>query len=126
MSPADERMRILKLVEEGRISAEEATRLIGAMGSASRPDGSAGGAGRAGGRWLRVRVTDSGSGATTVNVTVPLGLVRLAARYASRFVPEAAAVDVEEIVDAVRGGATGRLIDVYDGEDGTRVEVFVE
>jgi hypothetical protein len=124
MTPAEERMRILRLVEEGKISAEEATRLISAMGAGGSTQGPP--TGQRGPHWLRVRVTDSISGSTNVNVTVPLGLVRLALRYASRYVPDDAAVDVESVIEAVKSGVTGRLVDVYDGEDGTRVEVFVE
>jgi hypothetical protein len=124
----DERMRILKMVEEGKISASEGASLLGAMGS-SNPvrstdglDASAAG----GGKWLKIRVTDNFSGKTRVNVTLPIGLVHVALRVGSRFVPDREREVVDEIGKALSDGLTGRIVDVYDEADGERVEIFIE
>jgi len=35
-------------------------------------------------------------------------------------------VDMSEVMDALRNGMTGKIIDVMDDEDGEHVEIFVE
>jgi hypothetical protein len=124
----EERMRILKLVEEGKISPGEAARLLSAMDGdieATQVPMAAPAVG-VGGRWLKVRVTDTYSGHTKVNVNVPLVLVKMALGIGSRFVPEASGVDLNELRELVESGMTGKIVEVEDVEDGERVEVYVE
>ena len=63
MTTAEERMKILKMIQDGRITAEEGAKLLKALTSSSqkpkrqptvRPTGGA--------RWLRVRVTEMRNG----------------------------------------------------------------
>jgi len=81
MATAEERMRVLKMIEEGKISAKEGARLLGALGrsdeQARRQRGTAEAGGEGGGRWLRLRVSDTRSGKTRVNLTIPIGLVNM-------------------------------------------------
>jgi hypothetical protein len=124
---SDERMRILKMIEDGKVSASEGAQLLAAMSGPTRADSAEPAAVRTGGgRWLKVRVTDSYSGKTKVNVTLPLGLVNAALRLGGRFAPEHEREMIDEVSRAVRDGLTGRIVDVYDEEDGERVEVYVE
>ena len=37
MATSDERMKILKMIDEGKISAEEGAKLLAALSSGSRP-----------------------------------------------------------------------------------------
>jgi hypothetical protein len=73
-----------------------------------------------------VRVTDLHTGRHKVNVNVPLGWVGVGLRLGARYAPEVAGLDVAEILDQLRAGATGRLVDVEGLEDGERVEIFVD
>jgi hypothetical protein len=84
------------------------------------------GEGGGGGRWFRVRVTDVRSGQVKVNVSLPMGLINFGLKLGAKYIPENAGFDIEEIRQAVRGGMTGKIIEVEDTEDGERVEVFVE
>jgi len=123
MVTSEERMRVLRMVEEGVVTAEEGARLIQAMtGTAAdaRPEGHAADA-----RWLRVLVTDVASGRERVNLRVPARLVDLALRFGARFTPEDGP-DLEELMDAVHVGATGKVLDVVDDGQRQRVEVFLE
>jgi hypothetical protein len=123
----DERMRILKMVEEGRVSATEGAQLLAALGSPTRSEAAEAPVTRAGGaKWLKVRVTDTYTGKCKVNVTVPLGLVNAALRLGGRFVPDQEREMVDEVSRALHEGLTGRIVDVYDDEDGERVEVYIE
>ena len=128
MATAEERMRVLKMIEEGKISAKEGARLLGALGKsdeqARRQRGTAEAGGEGGGRWLRLRVSDTTSGKTRVNLTIPIGLVNMGLAVGARFVPDVAELDVEEIRDALRSGLNGKILEVHDEEE--LVEIFVE
>jgi hypothetical protein len=118
----DESQRILKLLEDRKITADEAARLLDALG-----DGGGAGAGSA--KFLKVRVYDKSSGHAKVNVTLPVGLVR----WGLQFMPESARiqlnehhVDFEQVVDALNQGFSGKLVDVESEEGNERVEVYLE
>jgi hypothetical protein len=123
MATKEERLKILKLVEDGKITAEEGTRLLAAMSKGDRKR-AAGGAQDA--RWLRVRVTDLSSGKPAVNLTLPMGLVNIGLRVGAKFAPDVDGMDLEQVADALRQGLTGKIIDVVDEEEGQRVEIYVE
>jgi hypothetical protein len=126
MSTADERLQILKMIEEGKISASEGAELLRALArdSGLRPPEPLMGASSP--RWFRVRVTDLATGKDKVNVNIPVGLVKVGMRMGARFAPEAEGVDLEELMEAVRGGAQGKLVDVVDDGEGEHIEIFVE
>ncbi len=128
MATAEERMRVLKMIEEGKITAKEGARLLGALGKndeqARRQRGSADSSADEGGRWLRLRVSDTRSGKTRVNLTIPIGLVNMGLAVGARFVPDVAELDVEEIRNALRSGLHGKILEVRDEEE--LVEIYVE
>jgi hypothetical protein len=124
MSTAEERMRILQMIQEGKVSAEEGARLLKALGSGGQkeppplPSRDP--------RLLRVRITDLNTGKSKVNVNIPMSLVNVGIKLGARFAPESAGVDYEEIVSAIKSGASGKLVDVEDAESGEHVEIWVE
>ena len=124
MTTSEERMRILKMIEEKQITAEEGAKLLEALratgGDASQREEAA----KA--RWLRVRVTDRSSGKLKVNVNIPVGLVDVGLKMGARFAPEMNGMDLNAIQAAIKGGMQGRIIEVDDEADNERVEVFVE
>ena len=128
MASAEERMQILKMIQEGKISAEEGAKLLQALGAGkadkratttTTPAGSDA-------RWFRVRVTDLASGKNKVNVNIPMGLVNVAIKMGARFAPNIEGANYDEMVQAIKSGASGKIIDVTDEQDGERVEIFVE
>jgi hypothetical protein len=123
MASSEERLKILKMVEEGRISPEEAARLLAAVSKAERRRASTT---TTEARWLRVRVTDMDSGKMAVNVNLPVSLVNVGLRMGARFVPEMEGVSMNELEDAIRRGVTGKIIDIVDEQERQRVEVYVE
>jgi hypothetical protein len=124
MVSADERMRILKMVEEGKITPEEGSKLLAALREGrkeARPPAPPRPPGKG---WLRVRVTDTATGRTKVNVNLPLGLIDAGMNIATQFAPD---VNFSQIADAVRSGEMqGKIVDVYDEDGGEHVEVFVD
>lgn len=128
MANSEERMKILKLIEEGKISADEGSKLLAALSDTRRgiptpprPPGVGGGA-----RWLRVRVTDVRTGRSKASVQIPLALVDAGMKIGAHFAPEVQGVDMSNVMEALRMGVTGKIIDVVDEEDGEHVEIFVE
>lgn len=125
-SVAEERAQILKMVGEGKITAEEGARLLKAVASNDRRGRPAGSGGAFRGRWLRVRVFNASTGQPKVNVNLPMGLVGIGLRLGAQFAPELADVDMEEVMAAIEEGAQGKIVEVEDAEDGERVEIFIE
>ncbi len=123
MATSEERMKILKMVQERKITAEEGAKLLGALGKAVERQGSLS---EGESRWLRVRITDLDSGKASVNVNLPLGLVNVGLKMGARFIPNMEGIQVEELAEALRQGMTGKIIDVVDEHEGQRVEVYVE
>jgi len=122
---SEERLKILQMLEDGRVSAEEASTLLRALEGGRRP--SPAGTTQAGRKqFLRVQVTDLASGSAKVNVTVPMGLVGAGLRMAQRFAPEFDGFDMQELEELLASGADGKLVEVVDQEDNERVEIYVE
>ncbi len=124
MTTAEERMRILQMIQEGKITAEEGARLLQAL-SKGRPAAPPPPPARDP-RMLRVRITDLNTGKTKVNVNIPMSLVNVGIKLGARFTPSSTDIDYDEIVEAIKAGASGRLVDVEDLESGEHVEVWVE
>ena len=121
---SEERARILQMVSENKIDAQEAARLLAAMNAPSASDVEPVRTGSA--RWFRVRVTDLGTGRTKVNVNLPLSLVKVGLRMGAHFAPEVEELDWDEVMQAIQDGAAGKLVEVEDMEDGEKVEVYVD
>jgi len=127
MANSEERMKILKLIEEGKISADEGSKLIAALSDSRRGPGLPRTPGMPGGaRMLRVRVTDTRTGRSKASVQIPLALVDAGMKIGAHFAPEVEGVDMANVMEALRMGVTGKIIDVVDEEDGEHVEIFVE
>jgi hypothetical protein len=125
MATNEERMKILRMIDDGKITAEEGARLLSTLSESrkvaarkptlrSNPSGA---------RWLKVRVTDTVTGKAKATVNLPLGLVDAGLNIASKYAPDVA---FDELVEAINAGAEGKIIDVYDEEDGEHVEIFIE
>lgn len=127
MSTVEERLKILKMIEDRKISAEEGAKLLAALSEGRRGLGlsssqRAGGSGRT----LRIRVTEVASGRSKASVQIPLDLIDAGMKIGAHFAPEVDGVDMTNLMEAIRSGMTGKIIDVIDDEDGEHVEIFVE
>ena len=131
MATSEERLKVLKMVQEGKITPEMAAELLKALdASAKKPvqDDASNVVfpGRDGGKFFRVRVTDTDTGRTRVNVRLPLGMVNAGVRMGMRFSPEVDGLDATKLAEALARGETGQIMDIYDDEDGEHVEVYIE
>jgi hypothetical protein len=134
----EERIKILQMVQDGKITPEDAAQLLEAIGSAGasgRPGPARGqqapnveeptGLGRKP-RFLRVRVTDTDSGRPRVNVRLPISMVTVGIKMGSKFAPQIEGMDAEQLMTIIEAGEIGQIVDVYDEDDGEHVEVFLE
>ena len=141
---SDSQKRILDLLAEKKISVDEAQRLLSLTEpdkdtGAGRPEESAGSGGKP--RYFRVQVQpEAGSGKESVNVRIPMALIRAGIKLTSLIPPEAMdkmngalhdkginfdvrnvkSEDIEELIEAL-----GDMeVDVESGRE--KVKVFVE
>ena len=129
MATTEERMRILKMIDEGKITAEDGAKLLSALSdSRNRSTAMSPGAGRMPGnaRWLRVKVTDVRSGRAKATVQIPISLMEAGMKIGAHFAPEVDGVDMDQLMDALKSGTMGKIVDVIDEEDGEHVEIYVE
>ncbi len=142
----DERMTILKMVEENKISAEQGAQLLGALGKpgetvplepaevenpgtvgegeSEQPEAAPKVETR--GRWFRVLISDTVTGKTRTSVKIPLGMVYWGLRVGSKYNARVAGIDLEELGQLLEAGEDGQIIEVIDEEDGEHVQIFVE
>jgi hypothetical protein len=122
--PEDAVERVLRLVGEGRLTAEEAGPILDALDAAqaggSRPAASAtdSSTGDSPARALRVEITERGR--TVVNLRVPLSLGRAAINR----VPGISELTSERIREAIAAGIKGPIVDIDD--EGDRVQISIE
>jgi len=124
---------VLRLLAEGRLTAEEAGPIIDALDDRSSPGrggsttpkgGATSGAGGTGidhgdapGRILRVQVTELGR--TVINLRIPLSLGRAAISQ----VPGISEATSDRIREAIEAGVKGSILEVDDAGDGVRISI---
>ena len=126
----EERLEVLRMLENGAITAEEAARLLDALDRTERippfapPEPGNGAPGRERATVVRIRVSDAASGRTRVNLALPLSLVDAGLGVVRRFAPDRL-TEAERIRQLVFSGIRGQVLDV-EGNAGERVQIIVE
>jgi hypothetical protein len=133
---SEERLEILRLVENQTISAEEAGRILEALDRSDRsqrvtqptapfypapplpPEQRVAQSGS-----VRIRITELSSGKARINLVLPYRLVDSGIKLAKRLAPEHM-LDGREIRRSIEEGYWGPLLDITDDEK--RVEIIVE
>lgn len=120
----EEKMQILKMVEEGKITIEEGVNLLNALETETTQSTN-----KSNAKWLKIKVHDPDED-SDVNITLPISFVNLGMKLAYKFSPELKETgldesDFKDIYEAIKNGAEGKLVDIK-GEDGEVVEITVE
>jgi hypothetical protein len=125
MATSEERLQILKMIEDGKISAAEGAELIRALDqSKQKEQPPLRGASQP--RWFRVRVTDTDNGRHKININIPIGLVNVGMKMGARFTSEIEGFNYEEIAEAIRTGKQGKIVDYNNHDESELVEIFIE
>jgi hypothetical protein len=124
----EEKMMILKMLQEGKISADEAARLLESLESGSKKEEikQADEPRKGEGKFFRVSITDTTTGKSRANIRMPLSVMGIGLKFGAHFSPQIDGVESEQLMEAIRNGQVGKVIDVYDDEDGEHVEIFIE
>lgn len=79
------------------------------------------------GKWFRIRVTDLKTGESKSCVKIPAGFANFGLKMAARYAADSVeGLDFNQLIEAMKDGEAGKLVDVEDEEKGERVEVFIE
>jgi hypothetical protein len=118
--PDDALDQVLRLVAEGRLTADEAGPILDALDARSRgtdDDPAPDRGGERTGRVLRIEVSDAGR--KVINLRVPLALGRAAISQ----VPGISEATSDRIREAIAAGIKGSIVEVEDGGDGVRISI---
>lgn len=121
MASSAERMTILRMVEQGKISAEDGARLLAALGGRKEAEQKPRASVFDSSRTLQVRVSDLSSNRQKMNVTLPVGLVQLILHW----LPASAKAQLDQVEAAIDAGSKGKLVEVVDRDAGVRVEIVL-
>lgn len=119
----EEKLRVLKLLEEKKISSSEAMELLEALGKGSPVPGDPKD------RVLRVRVYEEGGAEPKVNINIPLAWAKFMAPFIegkikAKLADKGCAIDLGKIQEAIDAHEPMRIVDVQDGGD--KVEIYIE
>lgn len=131
----EDKKRILKMIEEGKITAEEAIKLLDVLDSTEKCDGIVKSEvvedddffdlkndGK-GGKILFVRVKSNDG--SKVKINIPLEFIKIMGGIGSMYSNELEKynIDIEKLMNAIDNGFVGRLVDVESGNDKVVVEI---
>lgn len=119
----EEKMQILKMIEDGKVSSKDGLELLNALEDKERLPISKSS------KWLKIKVFEPDDN-TKVNVNIPLALVDVGLKMATKMSPDLKNsdlkdIDFNEIAELIKNGAEGKIVEV-ESDNGERVEIIVE
>lgn len=118
----DEVLNILKMVEEKKITADEADKLIAALEAKPSVKNTV----ISEGKYLRIKVDTPAS--DKVNLKIPMGVFAFVSRHLpkqARIALEEEDIDLEEIMEMIGEGKVGEVLDVETSE-GKKISIWIE
>ena len=133
-----EAKRILEMLEDKKITVEEAERLLSALGESEKKEK----AKKA--HWFKVRVFEGNQQKPKVKIDLPLGLVKVLAKMGMKFsgkIPKSVteklqekginidlenidSLDIDELIKEISSYGPLHIVDIEDGEN--KVEILIE
>ncbi|MFW5786718.1 MAG: SHOCT-like domain-containing protein [Halanaerobiales bacterium] len=118
---SDERLRILKMVEEGKIDVGEANKLLETLDSSNNKNSNK----KTKGRFVKIFVEENGE--EKVDISIPLVL----ARSFMKFIPNKAKkslndkdIDIDNVIEKLENDMEdGTLVNIKDGEDKVIIKI---
>lgn len=114
----NDKLRIFKMVENGRISAKEGIELLSSLekenGLQIRRNSNS---------MVKIKVkSDTGD---KINVSIPVSLLDVGLKMGGKYVDNIEGLDLRYVVEMIKSGVNGKILDI-ESEDGTIVEIIVE
>lgn len=124
---SSEKLQILTMVKENKITVDEGVRLLDAIEKSNQNMGEI--PYNYDAKWIKIKVLDSEDN-TKTNITLPVSLLSIGVKLAEKFSPEFKASgltqsDLDEIFAAIKSGVTGKIVDI-ETDKGEKVEVIIE
>lgn len=121
----EEKLKILKMLEEKKISSQEAMHLLETLENLEAKDAHE----KERSKTLKIRVYEGNLTEPKVNVNIPLGWFKLikpliAGKIKEKFKEKGYDIDMEKIYDSIQSGEIGKIVDVQDGDE--KVEIYIE
>lgn len=130
MATATEKVKILQMIRNGKITAEQGIELLNACSQSevksSTPNSAFSGSRGQPAQWVRVIVTDMRSGKRRVNVRMPAGLVNTGTKFGARLSIDRQNLDPAILRESIRSGKVGKILDLADDDEQERVEIYLE
>ncbi len=123
MSTTQERLQILRMIEEGTISPAEGAELLRALHENA---GNQAGASARAPQWLRIRISDKISGEEKTQFNIPMNLVNLGIKLGIQFTPEIEGLRIAGLVAALQSGRQGKIFELDLPNSRERIEIFAE
>ncbi len=117
MAKHEERMQILEMLKDGKITTDDAAKLLEALDADERR-------GRTETRSIHIRVFENGK--DKVNVNIPVSLAKLALNLVPKDVVHDQNLDLRSLITSIEAGFRGKLVEADIPEEGRKIEVFVE
>ena len=125
MTTNDERIKILSMLQEGKIDSSEAARLLQALDESARPTAEEAKAAKKP-RYLHIKVTREIDGKSVADIKVPISIVNAGMRMGAKFSPHMAGMDPDMLAELLKSDEPSQIIDVTDEEDGEHVQIYLE
>ena len=120
----EERLQILNMIADNKITASDGVQLLETVGDAS-PKKTLAAARHSQSGWLKIIITDLVTGSIKTKFNIPLRLVEWGFGIGSRYADELRNVDMAELRGLLDSELHGKILEVIDAEDGEKVEIFV-
>jgi len=122
----EERIKILKMLSDGKITAEEASQLLETMDEVKK---STAVQTERKGKLLKIRVYEDNLNEPKVNINIPLPWIKglgsfILPKIEAKLKAKGHPVDMKEVMNNIASGRTQKIVDVKDGDD--KVEIWVE
>lgn len=130
MASPEERLRILQMIQNGKITAEEGVKLLDSLEKGD-PRSSQGKSSPQGNeskqsRWMRVVITDLNTNKEKINIRLPANVVDAGYKMGARYTPTLNGSSSNKILEALQMGETGKVIDICDNDTCERVVITLE
>jgi hypothetical protein len=129
MTKENERLMVLDLLAQGKVTSEEADKLLAAL-SPSEPVSEVNAVGEepieksARAHWIRIRVKELSSGKRKFSMTIPIFLMRLGIQIGKRYTDDNLDGSTFELgKEFFRNPVKGKVVDASDLEDDEQVEI---
>lgn len=128
MNDDQERLNILKMIQRGQITAESGFKLLEQLDNPGEkvsipmiPEEP-----RSGAHWFHLVVSEIATGKVRIDLKLPVNVVTAGMKMGAKFSPQVEKLNPDIMQDLLLSGETGKIIDVYDEDDGEHIEIFLE